>query len=369
MQQGVEVAELKFNCSGCGASVEYEPGTLNMKCPFCSKEQPIPIPQRPIVEHAFNELDPVPHATAEGFGTAARFFKCDKCGATSALPGTQMTSKCAFCDSPIVVEVPPIPGMVAPESLVPFAIDKARGGTLFKDWISGLWFRPSDLKQRAMLSQINGAYAPHFTFDSNAYSRWTGYAGHYYYVTESYTAVVNGKSVRQTRQVQKIRWEYRSGTHGAFYDDELVVASTGIVKERIGRIYPYNLAGLVPYSPEFLAGFGAEAYSVDPRACWDVARGRMQESERKSCSALLDGDTQRDLVVQSEFSDIKWKHLLLPLYIASYRYGDKVFAFMVNGQTGKIDGDAPYSWAKIGAVVAGVAIGVAVVVAKLVGWF
>ncbi len=39
--------------------------------------------------------------------------------------------------------------------------------------------------------------------------------------------------------------------------------------------------------------------------------------------------------------------MLLPVWIAAYRYHDQVFRFLVNGQTGEVVGKAPYSWIKI----------------------
>ena len=38
---------------------------------------------------------------------------------------------------------------------------------------------------------------------------------------------------------------------------------------------------------------------------------------------------------------------MLPLYVLSYRYRDKLFRFMINGQTGKVDGDKPMSWPRV----------------------
>ena len=369
-EQG-EVQELVFKCNSCGSTLNYEPGTTKLKCPHCGTEQAIAPVAKPIVEHDIAELEPVPYTSSQGFGAETRHFKCDRCGAITSLAQGQMATKCAFCDSPVVVETPPVPGMVMPESLVPFVVGREKAIQLFQGWLRGLWFRPSDLKKRAALAQIDGLYAPHFTFDANAFSRWSGYAGHYYYETEHYTAYENGKQVQRTRQVQKIRWEYRSGTHNAFYDDVLIDASKGLPREILMRIYPYNLkGGLVPYRPDYLSGYKAEAYSIDPRDCWQSARGEMQQGERNECSRLLDGDTQRDLNVSTDFSDIKWKHLLLPAYVASYQYGAKVFRFMVNGQSGKVQGEAPYSWLKIGATIAVIAIVIAgIAAAKYFGLF
>ncbi|NCO41155.1 MAG: primosomal protein N' (replication factor Y) - superfamily II helicase, partial [Armatimonadetes bacterium] len=79
------------------------------------------------------------------------------------------------------------------------------------------------------------------------------------------------------------------------------------------------------------------------------------------CSRELGGDTQRSLQVDTRFSDVTWKHLLLPVFVASYRYAGKRYHFLINGQTGEVAGQAPLSWWKIlGAVLAAAAIAAAV---------
>ena len=68
----------------------------------------------------------------------------------------------------------------------------------------------------------------------------------------------------------------------------------------------------------------------------------------------MPGDTHRDLRVSTNFSNINSDLCLLPIYLLSYRYKDKLFRFMVNGQTGKVAGDKPLSWLKIGIFSTGV---------------
>ncbi|MEW5936219.1 MAG: hypothetical protein AB1665_00140 [Candidatus Thermoplasmatota archaeon] len=362
----LEVTELNFACAGCGATLHYAAGTSILRCPHCGMEQGIKS-EGTIAEHPIEEL-PTPYTAEHGFGIEARHFRCDRCGAVTSLPGTLMAAQCAFCDSPVVVDTPPLPGMVMPESLVPFGVSREGAVQLFEGWLRGLWFRPSDLKRRAALAQIDGIYAPYFTFDASAFSRWSGWAGHYYYVTEHYVTYEGGRAVQRSRQVRKVRWEHRSGAHCAFYDDLLINASRGLPEEILRKIYPYHLSGLVPYRPEFLSGLRAEAYSVDPKDCWQSARAEMYRREGSACSALLDGDTQQGLEVHTEFKDVKWKHLLLPAYISSYAYGKKVYRFMVNGQTGEVQGEAPYSWGKILCLLGALALS-AVIAARLLGLF
>src|SRR5262249_39218826 len=88
-------------------------------------------------------------------------------------------------------------------------------------------------------------------------------------------------------------------------------------------------------------------YSVDLNAAWKLGVERMTEAQRARCSGDVPGDTQRALHVVDRFSDEKFKHVLLPIWISVYRYNGKPFRFLVNGQTGEVTGHAPWSVLKI----------------------
>jgi hypothetical protein len=53
------------------------------------------------------------------------------------------------------------------------------------------------------------------------------------------------------------------------------------------------------------------------------------------------------LRVSNTFDETTFKHVLLPVWIAAFRYNGKVYRFLVNGQTGNVSGNAPYSILKI----------------------
>ena len=103
----------------------------------------------------------------------------------------------------------------------------------------------------------------------------------------------------------------------------------------------------VPYTSEYLAGFKAEEYNVELNDGWQDAVNQMAAIQRRRCSSDVPGDTQRFLSVRNAYTGQTFKHVLLPIWIASYRYGDDVHRFLVNGQTGEVTGTAPWSWVKI----------------------
>ena len=57
------------------------------------------------------------------------------------------------------------------------------------------------------------------------------------------------------------------------------------------------------------------------------------------------------------YNDVTFKHILLPVYAAAYRYRGTVYQFLVNARTGEVQGNRPWSWWKISlAVLAGLLV-------------
>ena len=61
----------------------------------------------------------------------------------------------------------------------------------------------------------------------------------------------------------------------------------------------------------------------------------------------IGGDQQRIHQLDTRYNDVTFKHILLPLWISAYRFSEKVYRFMINGRTGEVKGERPYSWIKI----------------------
>ncbi len=71
----------------------------------------------------------------------------------------------------------------------------------------------------------------------------------------------------------------------------------------------------------------------------------------------IGGDRQRIHTVQTDVRDITFKHILLPVWLAAYKYNGKTFRFVVNGQTGRVQGERPWSaWKIAGAVILGLIV-------------
>jgi DNA-directed RNA polymerase subunit RPC12/RpoP len=346
----------KFPCPKCGAEVDFDAEQGTLVCAYCGYKATVPVTEQAIREHSLESaLEEMLHAPQEmGYGENKRSLKCESCGAINTIDAHIVSTECAFCGSNQVVPQEQVAQVVKPESLLPFQVDRSRAVALFQAWLGRGFFRPNPVKKIAKDAEarLQGVYLPFWTFDAYTSSWWQAEAGFYYTVTESYWATdEDGKRVQRQRQVQKIRWEPASGSLQLAFDDTLVPASQSVQRSMVERIYPFDTAALVPYEPSFLSGWGAEAYTVDLRSGWQTAQQIMGAEVRLACARQVPGDTQRNLQVSTAFSNMTYKHALFPVWIASYRYGGKVYQFLVNGQTGEVQGQAPISWIKVALVV------------------
>jgi hypothetical protein len=191
-------------------------------------------------------------------------------------------------------------------------------------------------------------YIPYWTYDSRVTTEYQGQRGEDYYETEQYEDEdSNGNTVVRTRQVTRTRWYPASGVVGNVFDDVLVLAGRSLPAEIIASLEPWDLKNLVPYSDEYMSGFQAEAYQVDLGMGFDKAKAIMDGAVRRSIERDIGGNHQQISAARSQYDDISFKHILLPMWISAYRYRDKTFRFIVNARTGQVQGERPWSVFKI----------------------
>ncbi len=356
-------------CGACGAPLD----PLDLFCGACGTphepvQAAVKTPQPPVrgsqSEGSQRAGGTTPSDQAEAETVQQKFFRCKNCGAEVATDPGQRSYVCAFCDSTYVVEFSPEQtGRKEPEFVLPFVITPEQGLELFQKWIaSNHLFRPGDLRTARIEEKLKGVYLPFWAFSMLADSQWRATIGEYWYRTETYTVTENGKSVTKTRRVQETEWWELSGNHHNYYSGYLVSASRGLPQAEAERIKPFQLPALRRYAPAYLAGWLCEEYSIDRESAEQICRTEFLRQEDAGIRAFLPGDTYRNFAANTQFSQVNEDLILLPLYVLSYRYGDKLFRFMINGQTGKVEGDKPISWPRIWMAVGLAAIAVLIVV-------
>ena len=357
-------AKSKFACPACGGEAQWNPAKKALVCPFCGTVAPMALPKEgelAIAEHDLvTALRNIPD-DQRGWQAEKKSVKCQSCQAITVFDPTRVAQRCDFCGSSALIPFEEIKAPIRPESLLEFRISETDVRDKIRIWYGNRWFAPNALKGRALTDTLHGVYLPYWTFDAQVHAEWNAESGYHYYETEHYT---DSDGKRQTRQVQRTRWEPSSGALDHFFDDELVPASKGVTPELLRKIEPFpTTTDLKPYDPGFLSGWVVEQYQIDLIAAAQNARTVMDGKIEGLCDAEVPGDTHRGLQVASDYSAQTFKHILVPIWIVAYTYGSQSYQVVVNGYTGAMAGKHPLSWVKIVLAVLAVLIVIAIIAA------
>ena len=352
--------EHRFPCDSCGSDLRFDPQAAHLVCDHCGNTKTI--------EGSGFHLSPIREIDLKSGLSAdlpdaqmqeTRLTSCPNCAAQIAFEDIEHATECPFCATPVVIDTG-LSRHIKPQGVLPFAMTEEVAREAMATWLGRLWFAPNGLQQYARNGRrMDGIYVPYWTFDADTKSAYSGERGDVYYETQ--TVVRDGK--RQNVQVPKVRWSRAKGRVARFFDDVLVLASTSLPKRYTDALEPWDLSALEPYAPEYLAGFQAEAYAVPLEDGFTQARAYMDRMIERDVKFDIGGDRQRVHDIQTQMGGLSFKHVLLPVWLAAYKYRGRTFRFVVNGRTGRVQGERPYSAIKIT-----IAVIIGLIVAAAIGY-
>lgn len=353
--------EHRYPCETCGSDLRFDPAQGELKCDHCGNTEEVAA--HGPWKGAVRELD-YESALRNQLGSEeveeARVTSCPSCGAQVVFDGPKHAKDCPFCATPVVTDTG-TQRLIKPRGVLPFALTEAVAHDAMNDWLGRLWFAPNGLKEYARKGRkMDGIYVPYWTFDAETASQYRGERGTVYY--ENRTVMRDGK--RETVRVAKVRWTPKSGRVARFFDDVLILGSRSLPKRYTDALQPWDLPALEPYNPQYLAGFLAEGYTVPLDEGYAEARGIMDRTIERDVRFDIGGDRQRIHQIDTRVSDVTFKHILLPVWLAAYKYRGKSYRFVVNGRTGQVQGERPWSAWKIA-----LAVLLGLIVAAAVGYF
>ncbi len=320
-------------CPNCGANLEYSPEKNGLYCSHCDSyikiESKIINNERLVKDYSANETN---------YLKSERIFNCQNCGAKSVFTAFETSTICPFCGSSHVMLENEIKGL-KPTSIIPFKISKEGVNKIYKHWIKNKYYAPSDMKKDFLLEEIKGVYEPIYTYDSRTISNYRGRLGKYYTRT-----VGSGKN---RRTVTEIRYFTIKGVNQLDFDDVLVNASSKIEQSMIDGIKPFDTNNGVEYKSDYLHNFKAEYYSIDMLSGYEKAKQIMEKNIRTDILCKYHYDVVDYLDVDPYFSDSTFKYMLIPIWFISYKYHNKNYTVLINGETGKINGKYPISVLKV----------------------
>jgi len=337
----VKFKSKNFICKNCGGTLRYDATTHELKCDFCGSLEDIEKSNIKIEEYDFKEgLTKFSKKRVD-----SKEIRCQKCGATVKLESYLISSNCPYCETPLITD---FTKPIEPKSLISFNITQKDAQERFKKWIGSLWFAPTKLKDFVDGNRkLTGYYLPYWTYDSKTNTRYSGQRGDIYFVRVQRRVEINGREQIVEEEEPRIRWTPVRGEVYNSFDDITVGASKTLPHLLLDSLSPWNTKTLVPFNKKYLSGFESEEYTIDLDEGFRYAKKEMERVIIGTIKSDIGGDQQQIEYMKTEYRDTTYKDVLFPIWSAEFKWRGKVYDYLINGQTGKVVGERPYSVIKI----------------------
>lgn len=319
------------NCPTCGGKVEFSPDDIALKCEKCAKIFPIelkPPKEKRRLAYALAENE----SGNEQWKESKRIFQCESCGAQIFLNKFDMASKCSYCNTTSLVPLEKLPGL-KPDAVIPFKINKTKADEVFKGSIKKRMFLPNDFKKNLPNTVIGATYISSFSFGIDAFATYNG--------TRAVTRTVHTKDGVRTSTY----YVPFSGSIQHNFANIVVESCDKIQQHQINSILPYNFKDCYDYNDDFITGYGVQYYD-------QTVTETIKKAENvvlKSLDSMIrrKHGSVHTLSINPRYSNHKYSYVLLPLYFINFKYKNKEYLNLMNGQTGTTSGKIPKSPVKI----------------------
>lgn len=347
---------LQFKCPSCGANLRFSPKHGQLYCEHCDCTVTVSRDKN-VRERDFSELTNF----TKWSDSEVACYVCHNCGAHSVLPRVTVATTCPYCNSHVVIDKENL-GTVKPDTVIPFEVDTTEARDSILKWRKKRFFAPNSFKKHLEIESIHGVYMPIWTFDCYTNSRYSGRLGK----RKTRTVRRNGKTYTETY----IDWFHVSGTKKNIFDDIIVRANNTVSESTFNKLAPYPQQKYVVYSDEYLAGYIADNYTVEPKQAFNIAENRIREIIKNEILLSYHADVVGHMDVDIFYDAKSFKYLFVPMYVTATQFHSKTYTNYVSGipsgRKGDINttGTAPKSVWKIGllvllilALIAGIVIG------------
>ncbi|HEX2119257.1 MAG TPA: hypothetical protein VHF91_08740 [Acidimicrobiales bacterium] len=354
-----------YPCTTCGGQLEFDIGLQKLRCPNCGNIQDIiEDAGRVTAEQDFHAAVARLHeqAAAGPQVVGEKEVVCQNCGGHTTFTGTLTSTRCPYCATPIQRDdVHDAPARLPVDGVLPFQVEERKARESLEAWINNRWFAPSEFKKYKQTGSFASVYASYFTYDAETDTWYEGRRG------EEYTVTVGSGDNKRTET--RVRWYPASGEVHNSFDDVAVLANTGFDHDKVTKLEPWPTQEARPFSAEYVAGHLSRTYDKDVEACFGEARQRMEAEIDHTIRGDIGGDRQDINRKETTFQSLTFKHLLLPIWLLTVVYAGKPFQVFINGITGEVQGERPWSKVKIAfaVVVALILITIAVIVWRSAG--
>ena len=341
-----------YKCPGCGAPITFDGAAGMMVCEYCETQIDVSAMDRINDMYSENVVDETPvekeYCSFDG-------YKCESCGAEIVTDETTSATFCSFCGSPAMIKGR-LSGALKPQKVIPFKIQKDAAVAAYKKWAGKGLVTPSGFRKQSTIEKITGIYVPFWLYDYGA------------------DAHVNAKATKRRRDrrgdtIYEHTDHFNVGRHvQAEFDRIPADASEKMDDKTMDLLEPYNYSELTDFQMPYLSGFQSEKFTYDANQLASRAESRVRQYIVDEARGTMTGYSSVNIIMANvKLNRHNAAYTLMPVWILNYKYKGKMHTFAMNGQTGKVVGKLPKSFAKIAAWFGGIFAGVSGILMLLGG--
>jgi len=332
-----------YKCPCCGAPLAFDGVSRKLSCASCRNEFELEnleaVQQIEIEDDGFECMDWKMDSQGYNEVPGSQTYSCQSCGAELVTDETTTATECAYCGSPIILSNV-LNDSPSPAYVLPFKVSEEEAKKMFHDYFHGKKLIPNIFEtSQNRISEIRRLYVPYWLFSCRADAHMT----------------YNATRVRSSRQGD---YEVTRTSHylvrrtGTLDFDGIPVDSSEKLDNRITEsLEPYDFKEAIPFAPATLSGSMADRPDVDEADCRDRANERLRASTKDVFRSTVIGYhsvVERGCSIRT--NNASAVPVLLPVWLIRTEKNEngekKTYTFAINGQTGKLTCDVPFSKSK-----------------------
>lgn len=326
-------------CPNCDASLNYNPKGKKWVCDYCGSK--FTLEELKANEENFEktsvekskELKNEDNTNKENIEMDE--YICEDCGAKIVADKNTAATFCVYCKNTAILKGR-LSNKFEPTKIIPFTKVKQDAIDAFKKVGKGKFLMPKEFSNPKNIQELTGIYIPfwlyscngngHFKGKGKKVTTWSTY-DYIYTKTDTYDVVRDGICEFSLIPVD-----------GSVRFNDAIMNS----------IEPFNYDELIDFNYSYLSGFLAEKYDVEQNEAKKITLERAKNTAiselEKDATPLYQSliPETKDFIPEKE----EMEYALLPVWMVNIKYKDKLYTFAMNGQTGKMIGDIPYSKGK-----------------------
>ncbi|MBR5066193.1 MAG: hypothetical protein IKX08_00950 [Lachnospiraceae bacterium] len=249
-----------------------------------------------------------------------QIMRCTSCGAELAVNGVETSTFCAYCGQATVVS-DRVDDYLKPDYIIPFKVTRDEAEKTIRMHLNKGFFVPKGIKNFEV-EKIRGIYVPFWLFDMQ-------YSDRQFY---KYTKKQGKSSVT--------RYEYFEAK--TVFKQLTLDASLNLNDDSSARLEPYDMRQLQEFDIAYLSGYYSDRFDVGFADSTGNAVLRAGELFNEEVQREMKHKGAKLVKNDPDFNVWKTDYALLPAWFLSFKYDDKPYTILVNGQTGKMVGAVPY---------------------------